>query len=415
MSKKVRLAVGVGALVVAASIGGVIAAGAVDRGGSRRESPAPALTWAQSSSASSGGVTLTAINAAFSGTETAVALRVAVDAGALPGGSALRRGAPISLPAGAMVASPDFAGGGAARVEAASNGDALLVLGPVSHPGPVRIEIGSIELRTTTGTIRVSGNWSLELNGPSTSEFPSVMRVERMAPSTFSVNGTAFTVEAVRSSGRTMVSYSLPDGWRQLAPARVLQGKDEILPFAQAVVGGNRMEVSFLPDGFGAPLRLRLGPFGVPGEGGSTVTFNLAAALARQRVDATTGARVSVGPEDVILGEVGRVLEVSFGEGGLGRYGSGEWIEVLVAGTLQPLMGDPAVTGPHLFDGGGSELKLGSLIAGNRKQPDGTVTEGTSQVRFLLAGKMDMSRVTLLLGQRSLVVPGANVTMSPAP
>ena len=375
--------------------------------GAEPETPGGVLI-AQSSESTAGGITLRALSATFSGTETVLNFRATDEAGNL---------IDLVVPDGA------FTGDGFRPIppqgfQRFDDGSFIVELPPVIHPGSVVVEFG--EVRVHEGRDRVAGRWTLPLVGPSETEFGDVMRVEELQVGTVDVEGEKVTLTGRRSTSRTIIEYDPPLTLRELAlPTITVDGKT--LLSLGSRTGPSTVGVAFPGTAFGRPVTVFLGPFATPGEPPDAMVLAVGDALD----DAAKGTDVALTASQVISGPSGLVLAVNSHEEDLGMSigrssdprpsGRVDVLEFTLRGNWHPtdpivtettILADPKTTTPALYDAHGRQLFRIHAVINYSKDWKGNIGEGQTRVAFWLQDDIDVARMTVVLGPPSRVLNG---------
>lgn len=402
---KVRLVVTIMAATLLASAG--VATGIATRlwqSGAEPESPGGALI-KQSSESTASGITLEALSATFSGTETVLNFRATDGAGNL-----------IDL----VIPDAAFTGDGFRPVppqgfQRFDDGSFIVELPPVLHPGTVVAEFS--EVRVHQGRDRVAGRWALPLVGPSESEFGDVMRLEELQMGTVGVGGEKVTLTGRRSTSRTLIEYDPPSKLRELARPIIAVDGRTVLSIGSRT-GPSTVQVAFPRTALGKPVTVFLGPFAALGEQPDAMVLAVADALD----DVTAGTDVALTSKELISGPSGLVLAVNTHEEDLGSTigrssdaaprpsGQVEVVEFTLRGNWHPtdptVPGDPETTTPALYDAQGRQLFRIRSVINYSKDWQGNIGEGQTRVVFWLHSDVDLARMTVVLGPPSRVLSG---------
>jgi len=393
------------------------------------DDPSPGRTGAvvleQSGSAEVAGVTLRIRSATFSGSETLLEVTASRDGKSLEARE-------FRIPVGAVQVDSILAKAGA--VTGARSTDSVFVeLPPISRAGNATATIASIGLRRSgaTGSDQAAGPWIIRLRGPTSSEFPALMKVESFASGTLDLSGRPILINATRSTSRTIVEYTPPPGLTELNPPRLSSdGNSPIVPFQVGDVGTVR-RASYPATKFGTTISLEFGPYSQLDAASNSVVVALGDALVRAGKELRMSGEVALLPTDTVAGNnaIPSTFEITelqaipvpnpqqFGR----RTPSGK-VNVLrfrVAGTFERNM-DPSEPSPYtgtpsVLDARGTPMRMLSVNSHFTKDGSGGgVHEGETTLEFYLEPEMDISRVTLLLGQSQRVVSGNwKATLSP--
>jgi len=357
----------------------------------------------QSSSATSNGIQLEVVGAAFSGTQTLLRMRAAVvDRDALPnsvGDGEIRM----------VVAAPDgFRGDfgeGRASTGRARSGDLLVTLPAIvpreGYTGEIEFIVEEVVLTLDSGPFRLEGEWKLTLRGPAPDKVAGALRVEGLTESRFLIAGHEVVVVGVRSTSETRVTVTLPSGTQMITQPLLVVGGERIGP--QSFNGGDAEVIaSFMDTPFESDVTIELGAI-VEVRNGEVppLSVDFGAALARSPGGST---EFRIGAEDIVSGPAELVLG-----GEQGSYGLRRWVAVVVAGNWHPEDGTPA-----LFDAEGRQLDRAHVQVGYRKTIDGTVTQGTTSIAAFVDKVSEVGLITIVLGGSSEIISqGERVTLGP--
>lgn len=378
--------------VLAAALALGVAGALVFNQSSPPPSAAPFDEIAQSASVTAEGVTIEALGASYSGTETILRLRLTVKdertiLDRIGASGPIRR---VAL-SGVGYTGP-FDG---SPLTSASNrvGELLVHLPPLAPPEDYR---GTVELRLSELTVQLDhgssvlvGEWALPLKGPAVSEVADQLRVELFRSSEVVIASGKATIFALRSRSETRVSITLPAGALMLSQPLLQVGSDRLAPRSFSMENGKALG-SFPATPFGEPVILHLGTIAVA-DGGETTAFALALGELLSRAGdnetfAVPSDLVLQGPKDLLV------------RGEQGEYGRRRWVGLVVRGNWHPDNAQPLVT-----DAKGVALDLAHVQVGYEKDANGNVLEGSTAIGFFVDGKIDLSRVSLVLGPRSTV------------
>jgi hypothetical protein len=385
-----------------------------------------ARVFEQNGSAAVSGVTLRLRSATFSGTETLLEVTASRDGVQLSAGE-------FRIPAGSVEVDSILARGGA--MPAGSSPDStFLELPPITRPGNASVTIASMTVGRfgTSDWRQLVGPWVVPLVGPASSEFPALMRTESFRSVTIEVAGTAILVNATRSSSRTIVEYTTPAGLVELSPPRLASGgKSPVVPFQHGDVGTVR-RASYPTSKFGTPIALEFGPYSQFEAVGNSVVVNLGDVLRRIGTGRMTPGEIALLPTDTLSGNgaiptafevVNSVVQVGGSPIDFGRRTPSGSVEVLrfrVAGTFEriddPTESSPYKGTPSILDAKEIPMRMLTMESHFTKDGAGSVREGETTMEFYLEEGMDISTVTLVLGQAQRVVSGDwRATLIPLP
>lgn len=411
MARIARVPAGVAWLL--AGLAGVAVAAGVAGAVVLRDSPAPSRVEpfdeiAQSGAAESKGVTIRAIGASFSATETL--LRVSIEATgmeelqqAVGTGAAILRLAPSGT---------DYSGPfaeGAITATQNSLGEVLLLMPPLApspgYDGTVQLRLGQMMVFTDSSTLplQIEGTWVLDLQGPAPGELAEQLRVEELSGPPLDVAGAeGAKVSGTRSVSETRVVIELPPDRVMLTqPVLVVDG-DQVAPRSFQDEGG-RVTASFPPTPFGASFEVQLGAIAVVDNGSATaVSVDMRRALER----AGDEGKFDILPDEILSGDtslvLGGVQGVSGGRKEVGLKLAGNWR----AGTVKPIFTDAR----------GEELPSSGSIVSYTKDANGAVHEGYTEVTAFIRDDTDLGRFTVTLGAKTAVDQGVySVTVGPVP
>ena len=370
--------------------------------------PAGATLYPQVAHSFDNGVTIRALGATFSGTETVLNLTVENDG----------RPQEFRIPSGSF-AGEGFGPGTTGAVSLLGDGSAVVTLPPVIKPGDIVFRLSAIQLVGHDERTVIEGNWSLTLHGPDRASFATAMEMEVLEPASVEVRGETVILTGRRSTSRTVIEYSVPPQLRELvAPRIVVDG------VTYAAIGGEvgpaANVASFPATRMGASVRVELGPFAEEGSSEPEITVDLASIM--QRAGRETGEFVLV-PEDILAGREDLVVSVAVvqrDEGELlGRSsddrarpsGKVSVLEIELAGNWHPQRdpgspGDPFTSTPTVFDANGFQLFRMSSQVSYSKDLAGNIGSGFTFVHFWIEPQARMDVFTLVLGNPSRVISG---------
>jgi hypothetical protein len=397
LRKPSRLLVAIAAIV--ATMGYVAVA---DLFGHGQPPPPGGFVVPQDASASSAGVTLHLVEAAFSGTETMLTFDTQVD------------GQPdtprVRISPDGLVASE--LSGAWVKTLSMSPGGLLVELPPMAAPGQATIEISAVDVWTDKGPVRREGEWRLVLAGPSAEDFVDIMRVERFKPAQVNYGGQLTEVSGERSVSRTVVHYDTPEGYIELAPpALVTSSGERILPLIHGPAGDSH-EAIFAPTAFGETVSVEFGPFTVSTGEGAAAKIDLRRALDRQGAKPGPGVSVAIEPGDIIEGDPELVRSASFAHdvASMGNHG-GDYIRIsateawLAEENIPADASDPRPYTPKVYDAEGHLLELDGVTTSFPRNERGEVSDGTSDIDVYIKGA-DLSTLTLVLPGGNGIVRG---------
>lgn len=381
--KRSRALIVTGAVAIGLVCGVV---GVIASGGLVREARnAGANVVAQSGSATSGGLTLAAQDAIFSGTETIV--RVDVD-----GVNGAR--AHLAIEEGWLELT-GFEAGASFMTRDADSGSTLLVLPPVMLEGEPSVTLTRLEVRSDEQRREVSGEWTMVLSPPT--DRGAALRTEPLEATAVTASGITIMVEGLRSTSQTVVEYTTPSGVYELMPPRIRLGDGNWLaPIAVRGGGSSQESVAlFAVTPFGSPLEVGFGPFSRPTDGDLTVLrldlSGLEVGLPPARVPAPIGGDLLESAErfmDRRGREVVKVTVKGNWEIDAAYVSSGERIEPWDARTA---------TGAVLRSAGASQHWT--------KNDSGEIGPGVTSLEMLVDA-IDLSDVTITLGRAVSITTG---------
>lgn len=356
--------------------------------------PAGARPVPQSAVASDSGVTVRALDATFSGTETM--LRVSIDGSPIEGLSIL------SFDTGeANVVLSGF-GSGPVRTSGLDVSQLVLQLPVVSLSDRApTVLLRVLRGRSSSGETRVEGAWSLRLILPS--DLGALLRVEDLGAKTVSADGIVLRISVRRSTSRTVVSYGLPADSVELAPPRMF---DESTPQALglepldawAQTDGSRV-VTFPATNFDHAVRIDLGPFATGKESPAAITVAVGNPPARSEMQ-PNGPRISASTVKVLDGDSALVEAAEFGLGSDGTT----WVGLTLRGNWP----DAPVSTPsgrqlswRLFDKAGHELVPAFSEQNYTKDGAGAVSYGVTTIAGLYKDASDVTTISALLTRES--------------
>lgn len=237
--------------------------------------------------------------------------------------------------------------------------------------------------------------------GSEPEEAPIATYHEDFGQSVILVDGQEARVFGFRTETETVVSLELPTGVSMLTTAVLLAG-DERLSARTSRRNGQTIMTWFPATTRGSSVELELGAIAIFGAELPPITVSMADVLD----EADGNERFAIPPEAVINGDPARIIS-----GAQGRYGDQKWIQIEVVGNWQST--DPDAL-PHMLDGKGVNLPKAHMISGYRKDDNGVVSEGTSEIGYFITGKTDLRHVTLLFSP-STVPTGQEYVISLSP
>lgn len=346
----------------------------------------------QSGSVTDQGVTIEALGASYSGTETLLRLRLTVEDEAMVREGAGASGAVRSV----VVSGPRYSGpfdGSAATSTMNGLGELMVHLPPLQpgddYDGRYELRISELGVQFDLARATLPGDWTLQLAGPAPSDIADRLRIETFHASNLGIDGGEATITGLRSTSETQVSIALPDG-RMTLTRPLLEVDGEGYAARSFNVEDGVATASFAATPFGKPVVVRLGAIAAATEGEST-TFVLALDALREHAgDAETFPI----PDGMILDGPAEYLV----EGQQGAYMDRKWFGFVVKGNWHPENGEPIIT-----DANGRELDLAHVGVGYEKDANGTVREGTTEIGFFVDGNRDLGHVTIVLGPSSQV------------
>lgn len=379
-----------GVLLAALALG--VAGALVLNQSSPPPSAAPFDEIQQSASARGQGVTIEALGASYSGTETILRLRLTVeDEEAIL--DRIGTGGPVRR---VVLSGTGYSGpfdGSPMTSTANQLGELLVHLPPVqmtdTYDGTVELRISELTIQLDHGSRVLQGEWTLPLKGPAVAAAASQLRVEHLASSELVVAGGNATITGVRSRSETRISISLPAGVLMLSQPLLDVDGERLAPRSFNVQNGQSV-ASFAPTDFGKAVVLHLGAIAEADEQ-QTATFVLDFEELLSRVGEADTFDI---PADLVLDGPQKLLV----EGEQGEYSDRPWVGLVVLGNWHPDNGQPVVT-----DANGATLDLAHVQVEYQKDANGNVLEGTTAIGFFVDGDVDLSRVAIVLGSRSAI------------
>ncbi len=188
----------------------------------------------QDAAAQSGGVTVSARRAVFSGTAVDLWLVVTFDA-------------PGTQPAGIAPSDAQFAGMRALSAAVAEDGTVVLRFPALAEPGSrsvAALAISGVQVMRDGGVQRVPGTWSLDVRFPDGDDARAAAKVDALPPVMAEIAGRAVPITAYRTSSATVVHYVLPAGLVE-SSAPHLEANGQKLSARRSERDGNVSEVWF--------------------------------------------------------------------------------------------------------------------------------------------------------------------------
>jgi hypothetical protein len=348
---------------------------------------------AQSAAASDHGVTIEALGAAFSGTETLLRLNIAVEDDSDVLARIGRDGSIERVTISGTGYSGPF-GGEPLRSTTIREGDVLLHLAalevPADYDGEIDFEVSALNVFVDSRPVLLEGEWRLTLAGPHPSEIEERLRVEEFAPVLIELEGSAAEVSAVRSRSATMVTITLPEGILMVSPPTLRAEGEQLMPVTfDAEAAETR--ATFVPTPFGEEVELELGTLATArGSRGETISVAFSDVL-----EEADGAEEFDVPVSAIL--EGNPVLVLGGVQGEYRRG-GRWVGLVLAGSWHPENSQPV-----FIDGRGVELELAHVQVGYARDAKGTIGDSTTNAAAFVGDDADLDRLTIVLGGQSTV------------
>lgn len=380
-----------------------------DRGGQL-----PALDVTQGAVASSGGVTLRAESAAFSGTSTFLRLSAEIGAPADEPGAEVRAFAIAEESASQSTlfpigSSPWFpvAGGKSAAV--------VLRFAPVTSPSPPSIVVTAIDIRRANGEVtRINGMWRLDLELPR--DLAAALRTERLVPGAAAEDqGIRVTVvSAIRSASETAVTIAIDSEGEEVTqlgqPIVISRGQRFEGAEVESKEQGRVVSFVFPPTSFGTAAELQMGPFARPSEDTASFTdIDLGAIISRHQPEPRSEDSVVVSPGEIETKGASPVISFKFSTSTLEGDGSAT-IVIRLAGNYEKQPEQLTI-----LDANGRQLERGYVISSYRKDVAGAVVAGTTAAEFRYSdlGQLDgIIRIYHGAGQ-AIIRGGWKITLSP--
>lgn len=364
----------------------------------REPSNAGARAFPQQGSSSDGGVTLSLLDATFSGTETIVHLRAEINAGRVPGlaGRSVRD---LSVSRDGV----EFQGAHvAATTLGVTSGDLLIQLPPVmsSSPSDSLLTIRSLDLTTSNGRLSLGGSWELHVELPSQSLLEDLLKTEQRKPRQVTTSHGTINISVLRSMSRTIVTYSLPDGLSPLAPVQMQSQQGWILPIEVTTSSGS-VTASFERTAFGTAATIKLPDFTAIDDGSSTVTVRVGDAMKRSHIQPGQDAAFTYAESDIAPGATVNVVG-----GASGKYGQRQWFRVAVSGNWD--FSNTSDRQPSAYAADGKPFIWARAGNGYTKAADGTVMPGETEIEFYYDSIHDLDQVTVLLDPPASIVRVGN-------
>jgi len=367
--------------------GGAFVSALTDQGGRRANDSRTLQEIPQASHAEDNGITLEALGAVFSGTETVLRLRIS---------SADPAQADI-FPAANGFLSNDFAGTNASFQR---DGDHEILVRlprfspPEEYDGSTTIEFNALHV-TGDPVVRIDGSWPLLIGGPTPGDLASAMRVELVESEPFEVmEAEGVTVRGLRSRTETILTIT------HSSALRFLVSPELVLPTGRlAALGWDRTATGsvarFAATEFGSAMDIDLGTVGIEQDSSFVFTVNVEGAA--DRVDGEFGA-FPISPGDVLVGSAEMVTE-----GQIGFQGEQRWIGLQIRGNFHPQYGaDGDIVSPEVLDQDGNRLPIASIGVGYTKDEQGNVGPGATDIRAFISDYSDVELLILRIDQPTL-------------
>jgi hypothetical protein len=215
-----------------------------------------------------------------------------------------------------------------------------------------------------------------------------VLRVEKFSEQRAEVQAHQVIARGRRSTSATQVEIVLPPGTLMVGqPLLQVQGK-RLAPQSFTPLDG-KVLASFPPTPFETELALELGPLALStGEQPEPVIVDIGSALKRSEL---AEGEFDIGSPDIVAGPANLVLG-----GERGRYGSRDWLGVRLAGNWHPENGKAIV-----LDEKGNELALAHVQVEYRKDLEGLVREGSTNIAVFVDDVANVGKLTFMLGAPS--------------
>lgn len=347
---------------------------------------------AQSAAASDHGVTIEALGAAFSGTETLLRLEITVEDDSDVRARLGRDGSIERVTISGTGYSGPF-GGEPLTSTTIREGDVLVHLAalevPADYDGEIDFEVTALNVFVDSRPVLLEGAWPLTLAGPHPAEIGAQLRVEEFAPAVIELEAGPAEVAGIRSRSATTVSITLPEGVLMVSPPTLRSDGEQLMPVTFEPEAPD-VSVTFAATTFGEEVEVKLGTLATPrGPRGETVTLAFSDVL-----DEADGAEEFDIPASVIVaGNPELILR-----GVQGRYNKGSWVGVILAGAWHPENSKPV-----FIDGQGDELELAHLQIGYARDANGATGNGTTNAAAFVRDDTDLERLTIMLGGQSTV------------
>lgn len=390
-----------------ATIADGVGAGAVIRSGDQPEPSSRVLQeLPQAATAEARGVSLQAIGAAFSGTETIIRLKVTVtDRSQVSGAAGGQEVGDIQPDRDGF--DPAGWAGYTLQAETTRAGELLVKL-PAMVPdakynGAVTVRFVALTLHLARGDVRLPGSWNLVLDGPAPADLAATVRIEKLQSASLGVGSQAIAVTGLRSTSETTLTVALPKTLLVVGQP-VLKADSGPVAALSVAKDGDLVELTFPPTPFGKSVTLDLGPVAVPDRAGAErFTVAMSAALARAG-DVAPDGTFAVAAADVTAGRADHVLA-----GQKGSYVGRDWVGIRVLGTYHTESGVPT-----FFDQDGKQLDVAHVQVGYSKDAEGNVLPGVTDIAAFVGDPAKLTSLTMILGARSTVAQGPNkVVLSP--
>jgi hypothetical protein len=357
----------------------------------------------QSATATAKGIRLEVLGASFSGTETLVRMKASVADPEALRGEVGTDSVSLVVPAPQGFSGPFNEGESATR--RIPSGELLVtlpsILSEAGYDGTVDLKFDELMVTVPSGPTRLSGQWSLRLTGPAPGDLSSVLRMEEFLERRIEVQGHEIIANGRRSTSATYVEIVLPPGVLMVAQPLLHSEGERLAPQSFAPLEG-KVEVSFPPTQFETEVALELGSLALStGEQPEPVIVDIGSAIRRS---GTADGEFDIDPLDIVGGPAQLVLG-----GDSGRYNARPWVGLELAGNWHPEGGKAIV-----FDQKGNELTVAHVQVGYRKDLDGSVREGSTNIAVFVDDVQTVGRLTFILGVPSrLAEPQPQVVLRP--
>lgn len=377
------------AVVLALSItGGTVAASSNWLAG--EHSTAGARPVAQSAVAADAGVTVRALDATFSGSETM--LRVSLEGEPLNGLSLLTfdtQGQSVAL---------DGFQSGPVRVAGFTATELLIQLPVVEQSASKAVVLlHGIRGRSSEGDVTLSGTWSLPLSLPP--DLGKLLRTESLGTRIASAAGIDIPIKVDRSTSRTLLTYTLPAGAVELAPPRLTDESAHsaaLAPLDAWPSGNGSRVVSFPTTAFGHQVRVEMGPFAIGTDAPAAATVALSGPPPLDKLE-RNGPRVPASSFSTLDGDSALVRGAAFGRRGDGTA----YVAVTLTGNWPD---DPTIDASgaralswRLFDANGSQLAPAFSEENFTKSDTGKVSYGETTLAGTIDSSTRIGAITVLL------------------